>query len=79
MSRKRFQLILATSVFFAALLMSPPVSAEDEKRATGGDVAEVGKPAPRLKATGIDGKTITLADLNSDGHNVVLVFSRAHW
>jgi AhpC/TSA family len=39
----------------------------------------VGKPAPDLVLTGLDGNEFKLSDLTSGGKNVALMFSRAHW
>jgi uncharacterized Rossmann fold enzyme len=47
----------------------------DEKVAT----VAVGKTAPDITMTGIDGKEMKLSDVTSRGKNVALMFSRAHW
>ena len=39
----------------------------------------VGKPAPDITMTGIDGKPFKLSDVTASGKNVVLLFDRAHW
>jgi hypothetical protein len=39
----------------------------------------VGKTAPDITVTGIDGKTLTLSQVTERGKNVALMFSRAHW
>ncbi len=39
----------------------------------------VGKPAPDITVTGIDGKPFKLSEVTSSGKNVALMFSRAHW
>ena len=39
----------------------------------------VGKPAPDITVTGIDGKPFKLSEITSSGKNVALMFSRAHW
>ena len=41
--------------------------------------AAVGKPAPDITLTGIDGKPFKLSEITSSGKNVALMFSRAHW
>ena len=43
------------------------------------DEVAVGKPAPDLTVTGIDGKQFKLSDKTASGKNVALMFSRAHW
>lgn len=47
----------------------------DEKVAT----VTVGKTAPDITMTGIDGKELKLSDVTGRGKNVALMFSRAHW
>lgn len=61
---------------FAGLLLSTSAVAWGQDGA-----AEVvaGQPAPDFAMTGIDGKEIRLSELTSEGKNVVLMFSRAHW
>jgi hypothetical protein len=39
----------------------------------------VGKLAPDIRLTGLDGKPFRLSDLTRGGKNVALMFSRAHW
>ena len=57
-------------------LLSSAVSAQDAETST---VARVDEKAPDFKMTGIDGKEFSLSDVTSEGKNVVLMFSRAHW
>lgn len=45
---------------------------------TAQDVA-VGKKAPDITMTGIDGKEFKLSDAAKQGKNVALMFSRANW
>ena len=39
----------------------------------------IGKAAPDITLTGIDGKQFKLSEKTSAGKNVALMFSRAHW
>ncbi|QDT12422.1 hypothetical protein [Planctomycetes bacterium K23_9] len=39
----------------------------------------VGKAAPDIVMTGIDGEEMKLSDVTKQGKNVALMFSRAHW
>lgn len=41
--------------------------------------AAIGKPAPDITLTGIDGKEFQLSDVTHSGKHVALMFSRAHW
>jgi hypothetical protein len=56
------------------LLLSAVCVAEEAKA-----VVAVGKPAPDITLTGIDGKLFKLSDITASGKNVALMFSRAHW
>ena len=54
-----------------SLLLSAACIAEEK--------VEIGKPAPDITLTGIDGKDFKLSDITGSGKNVALMFSRAHW
>ena len=45
----------------------------------GQNTVEVGKAAPDITMTGIDGKDFKLSEITGSGKNVALMFSRAHW
>lgn len=42
-------------------------------------VVAVGKPAPDITMTGVDGKEFKLSDVAKRGKNTALMFSRANW